>query len=275
MKNLFNLLTILGILFLTSCNEEFSNPQFSTNDSDIINYRMGDKATRKLKSATVTDHETGKTETYYDCSEKGGSCDVGEKAGPKHLLVVPTDGSVNETNTDINIDRLHILAELNNSTPTELKTFFTSNSYSELFPYIYKSDVYDKIVNDIVTLEINNNFLLLIENKESIFAYSMNPYLTDLDKSFLNGGGDDLRVAKFNTQTNIMECIEKGTNCNVKVDTSKHLTPSQLYAYSEEFFPNSNLKALILGGEYSIKIQADFYKYVPANEILETYYIKR
>jgi hypothetical protein len=225
-------------------------------------------ATRVLKSYTVTNAETGETKTFYDCREKGRSCDVGETPPP----VPPTNGFTQVLNSKI---RENAIVNSHSKPSSEIFSYFQSNE-SELrniFPKIYDSQIQSGIKNGSLRLESNDLYIAIVENtKEAtpIFVYKaverqrslkLSPY--DTTKT---------RVAKINTEKNTMECIDPGTNCAVSVTKSFEKFGGDHLLWIETEFNKLNLTKSILNNEYKI-FEAKNHLELRSNSNKENFYI--
>ena len=273
-------------LFLISCNKEYEFTK-DRNSSLIIRNNSGSgvsaAATRKLKIIEVTDAETGKKNTYYDCTETGSSCDVGEKAGSgQRIFTSGSNSALNVNNTALNYYRIQFIEQIANKTASNLRTLFIANQVDSLFPYIYDSLNFQKLINNEIILSYHSKRLFVEINNAPEKCYDMNSFMTDEDIiSFLSKDSTKVGVvtkkAEYDTESGIMKCINEGSNCTVsKPTTLLEIDPSMLYSYANYLFPEANLKSKIQSGDYYISSSdVNFYRFIPIDTNKQTYYYKK
>lgn len=191
-----------------------------TADDFITGY-----ATRKLRSATITDHETGQTETMYDCTKPGKSCDVGEKPKKPNSFFIG----------------------FNPSTTTLTDHILSADSADIIFTAFFTEPVYSALLDGEAVLEHEDGYLVCKDTSTwtPLYAYQV-------EGPSLLKGTTEYRKGKVNTETKIFECLETGSNCAVKADVTSGKTT--IIAFLEDAFPGiTNLYDLIENHNYNIK----------------------
>ncbi len=216
--------------------------------TSLIEVFEASAATRKLMSLTITDHETGQTTTYYDCTEPGHSCDVGEPAPdpnpPRRALEIPEEETVFEY--------------LQNN---ELK-------YSAIYPVMFDSLVIDKVQTQKIDFEYQNGFLTIVHvsNSKPLYGYEVEAMALVKEPKY------EMRKGKMNTQSGVFECIEEGHNCRVKIDEKTDLI-SEL-AFIQAGFPGMNLSQLLYHEDYILyKDSTKFTLMPPDTTQSDVYYL--
>lgn len=151
-----------------------------------------------------------------------------------------------------------------------------------LFPYIYDSLNYQKLVNNQLLLKYESKRLFIEINNVIEMCYDMNSFMTESDiTSFLSTDSSRVGVvtkkAEYDTETGIMKCINEGSNCTVSKPTSLlEVDNSMLYSYANYLFPQYNLKSKIQNGEYYVSSSdVNYYRFIPTDINNVTYYYKK
>jgi hypothetical protein len=220
--------------------------------------------TRKAKQLTVVDIETGQTEVYYDCSEAGYSCDIGEKhkegQGTRLSLVATDKQNFIDRNTD-------------KSPSGILKHLKTNKDLSMyLFPKVFEKNVFQKLNTGAYSLISRSTYLAIIESKDKTPVYV---YLFENGNDYYRAylpDSNDCRLAKINTETGGIECIESGKNCRIRAGLNK-VGHGQYLQMIEKELNNKTLPRLIEDGTYKIYESDDRVEIRPNSGIGETFYI--
>lgn len=190
-----------------SDNNHLNSSSFSniTHDLGHQNVSFFTAPSRKAIQYTKTDLETGKTETFWDCTEPGHTCDIGDPEIPKNP---PQQGK------EVNNLRRNAVIELLN---TNNKLDHTSlKKLSNYFP-ILTSEIIGKIKQDLYSVRYDKNYFAVLDmsNNNVVMVYNMSNDKLFNTMAVPDSTGAVYKKGSFNTEKNILECIEDGTNCLV------------------------------------------------------------
>ncbi len=266
------LFTVMTSVIL-SCSKEQKSSKIASNT--ILKNGQGlspsnSKATRLAKQIQVTNPETGAVSIYFDCREPGRSCDVGEDDVPSP----DGGGETRVVNESLNSERKAIGNYLSTKNSEYVLNYLNENkgSLSRIFPKFFDADLGRELKSGKYEFLIDYNSIAVVQNtklKEPLFVYS---YLDmfGFDEIEIESGG---RVAKINTQTGVVECLDSGNNCKISarrqwVNVAK---PNYLKIIEKEF--GKALAAQVYDGTYLIFDSRKRIEIRPAVKEGEVYYI--
>ena len=256
MKNTISYLLLLPIAMITSCEKNTQNEiseklltganlrsQLVVNNV-ITSNNLAPEATRKAVQTTTTDMGTGQTTTTFDCSTAGTSCDVGE------------------------------------ASPTP-KINGTSDAGSRMDIFLSDMSIKSSIEKGNIQVEEGQDYFVLKDgyNGNILYAYKHDPHK---NLSAYNAVSAANKVAKINTETNIVECLEDGSNCKVSTEEPPKETIGGLVPISglptlaqmDLYFPDKGLSTKIETGEYSLFKGSNYVMIKPKNSSAETFYVQ-
>lgn len=199
--------------------------------------------TRKAVQLTITDLETGETETHFDCSQSGSSCDVGE--GP---------------------------------TPPGHITSLIASRHTAL---LSDAGLKKNIDGGSILVEKGKDYLALKSAKggEILYAYKMQYEGEPSTIANVPTEAAEYKKGKIDTETNKLECLEDGSNCKVSntpiEEGISELTVSVNLAIIDNDFPNQDLPNKIEKGDYRLYKGHNFLMIKSENPLHETYYVQK
>lgn len=164
---------ILALVFaitLSSCHKQddmdFSIVENEATKAVHLTTNTGSQRvpSRKLIQISTSDTETGEYTTTFDCSKKGSNCDIGKSA----------DQRIDEIDYNLLQERKNVLEAMADLSSYSMSNYFKENDHSDLFPYLYQKEVFEKITAGEIRLYYQDNMFLIKDSKDHpLFGYQL------------------------------------------------------------------------------------------------------
>lgn len=211
-KNLFShFAIILSMILMLSCTKEKQNGFYDEYKASVVkaeNVVTSSLPTRKAIEYSYYDYDEDVYIEWYDCTQPGSSCDVGET--PPDPEALKANGS---KTTALNDLRSVAIREI--QTLSKKKQINYLLNRSSLFPIINNNEIYQKIKDNNYSLSIGKNYIAIedVASKTPVFVYKTN-VSTSVKLNTLPPDSTNDRKAKKNTDDGTIDCKDAGSNCS-------------------------------------------------------------
>lgn len=161
----------------------------------------------------------------------------------------------------------------NKDSRTILQIFDSKKSQLiNIFPKIYEEHIQNGIRSGQLKFIAKESYLAVIENTNQTPIYV---YLTKNNSipSIALGDTTKIKVAKINTETGIVECIEPGGNCVTRLANNFNVLHSDYLQLIDNEFKGLNLSEAVLNESYTIYETKHYIKVKPTKGIGQDFYI--
>jgi hypothetical protein len=284
MKSIF----FLGILFLLACSSCFFSctKSYVSSSEDVLlplvevikmSNRESERVfvpTKKAYTYTITDHETGQVQTYYVCRNPGRTCDVGDT-----INTPPPPNTRFGNGESVRVDyrlRNQFIQSVYGLPSEKIKALLDSKRelLLSVFPILYDEFIQNGLRAGTFKCLSGSNYIAIVSSTNHpspIYVYMSVPALAES----LRAASDStkLRLAVYNTQTGVIECIKPGTNCFVGREGVGMSTSGDLLETIDGVFPGKELGRAVLSGSYTILESPRYVQVAPVGSTGPSYYL--
>jgi len=278
----------LRILFLVVCSSFFFSctKSYVASSEDILSPLAEDSKisnreaarvfvpTKKAYTYTITDHETGQVQTFYVCRNPGRTCDVGDT-----INIPPPPNTRFGSGESVRVDYLlrnQFIQSVYGLSSEKIIALLDSKRelLLSVFPILYDEFIRNGLRTGTFKCLAGGNYIAIVSSTNHlspIYVYMSVPVLAEGHRAASDS--IKLRLAVYNTQTGVIECIKPGTNCFVGREGVGMNTSGDLLETIDALFPGKELGGAILSGSYTILESSRYVQIAPVGSTGPSYYL--